>query len=62
MDEVFTWTGHPGMTDDIVDTLSDACNDVTWSAQGYDPMFKDNAIHESDLSRYVPHTLPMGLT
>ncbi len=62
MDEVFTWTGHPGMTDDIVDTLSDACNDVTWSAQGYDPMFKDNAIHESDLSRYVPHTLPMGLS
>lgn len=34
MGEVFTWTGHPGMTDDIVDTLSDAANDVTWGAQG----------------------------
>lgn len=43
LDEVFTWTGHPNMTDDIVDTLSDACNDVTWTSQGQDPVFVNNA-------------------
>lgn len=42
LDEIFTWTGHPSMTDDIVDTLSDACNDVTWTAQGMDPVFTKN--------------------
>ena len=27
------------MTDDIVDTLSDACNDITWDAANADPVF-----------------------
>jgi phage terminase large subunit-like protein len=42
-DEVFSWTGHPGMTDDIVDTLSDACNDITWDANNADPVFHDQS-------------------
>lgn len=29
-DEVFTWQGHPLESDDIVDTLSNACNYVKW--------------------------------
>ena len=29
-DEIFYWTGDPRMTDDIVDTLSNAARDVTW--------------------------------
>ena len=37
-DELFTWTGHPGVTDDIVDTLSDACNIVTELGRGNDPI------------------------
>lgn len=32
--EVFTWSGHPYETDDIVDTLSDAVNDIAWMAAG----------------------------
>lgn len=44
LNEVFTWTGDPAMTDDIVDTLSDACNDVTWDAQGQDPVFQSESI------------------
>lgn len=31
-EELFTWTGHPDTTDDIVDTLSMAANDVSWEA------------------------------
>jgi hypothetical protein len=42
-DEIFSWTGHPGMTDDIVDTLSDACNDITWDANNADPIFQDQS-------------------
>ncbi len=53
LDEVFTWTGHPGMTDDIVDTLSDACNDVTWDAQGADPIFMSSG------SLQMPNNLPV---
>ena len=59
MDEIFTWTGHPGMTDDIIDTLSDACNDVTWEASGADPMFEQASIRVSELDRYVPQIIPM---
>jgi phage terminase large subunit-like protein len=61
MDEVFTWTGHPGMSDDIVDTLSDACNDVTWEGQGLDPMFAQNSVHESSLEKYRPMTVNLDL-
>jgi phage terminase large subunit-like protein len=53
MDEVFTWTGHPGMTDDIVDTLSDACNDVTWDAKGSDPIFTPHDLTD------LPNNLPL---
>lgn len=59
MDEIFTWTGHPGMTDDIVDTLSDACNDVTWEASGADPMFEQSSVRVSELDKYVPQVIPM---
>ena len=52
LDEVFTWTGHPSMTDDIVDTLSDACNDVTWTSQGQDPVF------HKDENLIMPNNLP----
>jgi predicted phage terminase large subunit-like protein len=38
MDEIFTWTGQDGMPDDIVDTLSDACNYVTSIGSGVDPL------------------------
>lgn len=62
MDEIFTWTGHPGMTDDIVDTLSDACNDVTWDGQGYDPMFQNNSVSIQELDRYVPQCIPLDLS
>jgi predicted phage terminase large subunit-like protein len=31
-EELFTWTGHPDTTDDVVDTLSMAANDVSWEA------------------------------
>jgi predicted phage terminase large subunit-like protein len=31
-DEVFNWTGDGNQKDDIVDTLSDACNDILWEA------------------------------
>ena len=31
-DEVFNWTGDGSQKDDIVDTLSDACNDILWEA------------------------------
>lgn len=40
MDELFTWTGHPGLPDDIVDTLSDACNIVTDKGRGIDPLMQ----------------------
>lgn len=33
-DELFTWTGHPYETDDIIDTLSYAASDVSWEAAG----------------------------
>lgn len=56
MDEVFTWTGHPGITDDIVDTLSDACNDVTWKAGPADPMFTTNLT----MPNAVPKLTPMS--
>lgn len=55
MDEVFTWTGHPGMTDDIVDTLSDACNDVTWDSQSQDPIFQSGI-------NSMPDNLPLVVT
>jgi phage terminase large subunit-like protein len=61
MDEVFTWTGHPGMTDDIVDTLSDACNDVTWEGQNQDPMFQANSVSAESLNAYNPQLLQMNL-
>ncbi len=38
MDEVFSWTGHPGLPDDVVDTLSDACNILTDKGRGRDPI------------------------
>lgn len=62
MDQVFTWTGHPGMADDIVDTLSDACNDVTWEGQGYDPLFKNGSVLASSLDKYIPkaYSMPLG--
>ena len=56
MDEIFTWTGHPDMTDDIVDTLSDAANDVTWVAQGSDPIFERN----TGLPGHMPKVIPMS--
>jgi predicted phage terminase large subunit-like protein len=31
-DEVFNWIGSPSQKDDIVDTLSDAANDVLWES------------------------------
>lgn len=31
-DEIFTWFGHPKQPDDIVDSLADACKDVSWEA------------------------------
>jgi hypothetical protein len=40
------------MTDDIVDTLSDACNDVTWTSQGQDPVF------HKDENLVMPNNLP----
>jgi hypothetical protein len=61
MDELFTWTGHPGMTDDIVDTLSDACNDVTWEGQNQDPMFQANSVSADSLNAYNPQLLQMNL-
>lgn len=60
IDEVFSWTGHPGMTDDIVDTLSDACNDVTWDGLGVDPMFQSNSVNANDIDKYVPAIIPMS--
>lgn len=62
LDEIFTWTGHPGMSDDIVDTLSDACNDVTWDGQQYDPMFVKDSVSESFLDRYIPQVMPISLS
>lgn len=60
MDQVFTWTGHPGMSDDIVDTLSDACNDVTWDGQTADPMFQQHSISIQELDRYIPQIIPLS--
>jgi predicted phage terminase large subunit-like protein len=54
MDEIFTWTGHPGVTDDIVDTLSDACNDVTWGAGQADPIFQSSAVMPGSRPTLIP--------
>ena len=59
MDQIFTWTGHPGMADDIVDTLSDACNDVAWDGGGADPMYQENNVLATDLDRYIPQIVPV---
>ena len=40
--EVFTWQGHPKETDDIVDTLSMACNYVPWKNAGKSHIKYDN--------------------
>jgi predicted phage terminase large subunit-like protein len=58
LNEVFTWTGDPAMTDDIVDTLSDACNDVTWDAQGQDPVFQTESIMPNCNPQF--HRVPLG--
>lgn len=54
MDEVFSWTGHPGVPDDIVDTLSDACNYVTSMGAGIDPVMQT----EYDSSLILPDNSP----
>lgn len=61
IDEVFSWTGHPGMSDDIVDTLSDACNDVTWEGQGLDPMFASQSVNADSLNKYTPAIIQLDL-
>lgn len=60
MDEIFTWTGQPGMPDDIVDTLSDACNDVTWDAQGQDVIFQ-NDDPDFGMPKNSPIILPVNV-
>jgi hypothetical protein len=42
MDQVFTWTGNPGMPDDIIDNLSDACNYVGNTKAGIDPQYENS--------------------
>lgn len=56
MDEVFTWTGHPGTPDDIVDTLSDACNIVTDKGRNHDPLLAPLP------STSMPKNAPMVIT
>lgn len=46
--EVFSWTGSPQETDDIVDTLSDAARDVSWEACPMERMDDSDAL-EGDL-------------
>jgi predicted phage terminase large subunit-like protein len=47
MNEIFAWTGHPGMPDDVVDTLSDACNILTDKGRGVDPLMVQQVGHHS---------------
>ncbi len=54
MDEVFSWTGHPGVPDDIVDTLSDACNYVTSKGSGIDPILSIEPDHNQSLPDNSP--------
>lgn len=61
LDEIFTWTGHPGMLDDIVDTLSDACNDIAWDAQNRDPMLTQDSVNGEMLTQYLPQSIPLSL-
>lgn len=54
MDQLFTWTGHPGLPDDIIDTLSDAANIVTDKGMGVDPIMQITGSTEGSLSSAMP--------
>lgn len=55
-DEIFNWTGDPGQYDDIVDTLSDAANDIFWEA-GSDLEIGGLSAeqHTADAPSFVPY-------
>jgi predicted phage terminase large subunit-like protein len=52
-DEIFVWQGHPKESDDVVDTLSHACNHVDWtgmpndSSEFFTPLFGSEATIET---------------
>ncbi len=55
-DEIFNWTGDGGQKDDIVDTLSDACNDILWDGgDDRDPAFSQEMMVTSGSPLYVPY-------
>lgn len=65
MDEIFTWTGHPGLPDDIVDTLSDACNIVTDLGRDRDPLLEKEItgrISMPDSSPYIGQMRPSSIS
>lgn len=56
--EVFSWTGSPQETDDIVDTLSDAARDVSWEACAVEQADDSDAL-EGDWG--APSVIPMSM-
>jgi predicted phage terminase large subunit-like protein len=54
-DEVFNWIGSPSQKDDIVDTLSDAANDVLWESGDETAVYmSDGQSVVTDAPIYVP--------
>lgn len=56
--EVFSWTGSPQETDDIVDTLSDAARDVSWEACAVEQADDSDAL---DGDWGAPSVIPMSM-
>lgn len=54
--EIFNWTGDPKQHDDIVDTLSDAANDVLWEA-GPDTTNTSSSDFFQELPMVIPYNL-----
>lgn len=55
-DEVFVWTGHPHQTADIIDTFSNACNEVTNMAGNdqFDPFCGSQIAEAHEFSGDIP--------
>jgi len=63
-DELFTWQGYPNESDDIIDTLAHAVNDVDWPD---DKELKESYYHENleviqeGISYVEPHSLDLSM-
>lgn len=53
-DEVFNWTGDTKQKDDIVDTLSDAANEILWTGDDRIDAYSQENMASSSAPIYVP--------